>query len=578
MARTQKETNQGAFAFADEPATATGSASRGISFPPTAEQETIVGGVDKMYAGDTMVIRAFAGSGKTATLQLIANKVLALQYGRGIYLAFNREIAKEAGKKFKAFNVESRTFHSLAFRAVVQGGIPCSALNLRSIHSTVSPTAFADLKRATGLPDTKALALVLKTVNSFCNGDAPVITEDVAAEAIVAQFGDPMTGSTRQRKRRTMMLSAASQLATAADTVWKEIRNIRMHGRTYHSVYLKVFEQDESAIQRAFAQFRSVYVDEAQDLSGVQTSIIKKLMSRKVHAAILVGDEHQQIYGWRGAVNALDVFKTPHQYKLTQSFRFTPDIADAANRVLERLPNSKGNLSKVKGAGPAKSVTGEAVLARTNIGVLTAALHSTGKPVFFPGGMDHLIDMFEDALKLKAGHLSEIRTEEFQQYSDWYEFIEEAEATGNPSMKTIAKMVQDGEWAAPLEALKQNISDKEGPGVLTIGTTHKLKGREYEKVTVWEDFPDLEVVTSNYDKAKANGDQVGMAGAVEEFNLFYVALTRATTRVNLPIWAKGFLGMYEKEKTMAATAQISESLDGKYLARGHSESSIPVLK
>jgi superfamily I DNA/RNA helicase len=73
--------------------------------------------------------------------------------------------------------------------------------------------------------------------------------------------------------------------------------------------------------------------DEAQDAAPVIRAIIQQ---QKVQT-IAVGDENQAIYGFTGAINALDAFDAPHVLKLTKSFRFGQAIADTANRLLAKL-------------------------------------------------------------------------------------------------------------------------------------------------------------------------------------------------------------------------------------------------
>ena len=58
-------------------------------------------------------------------------------------------------------------------------------------------------------------------------------------------------------------------------------------------------------------------------------------------AKILVGDPHQQIYSFRGAVNALDSLQPTHTFYLTQSFRFGPEIAQVANSCLKILKSER---------------------------------------------------------------------------------------------------------------------------------------------------------------------------------------------------------------------------------------------
>ena len=58
------------------------------------------------------------------------------------------------------------------------------------------------------------------------------------------------------------------------------------------------------------------------------------IFNKQATPKIIVGDPHQQIYGFRGAINALDHVESTHVLKLTQSFRFGPEIAFAANCIL----------------------------------------------------------------------------------------------------------------------------------------------------------------------------------------------------------------------------------------------------
>lgn len=62
---------------------------------------------------ESLRIDAYAGSGKTTTLQMLANSTSR----RGLYLAFNRSIADAARQMFPV-HVSGATSHSIAFRAV----------------------------------------------------------------------------------------------------------------------------------------------------------------------------------------------------------------------------------------------------------------------------------------------------------------------------------------------------------------------------------------------------------------------------------------------------------------------------
>ena len=81
---------------------------------PTTEQNFAI---EEAQKGQSFKVIAYAGTGKTTTLQMISD---AMPERRGMYLAFNKAIAAEAQSKFHR-NVDCRTFHSLAFRSVPRG-------------------------------------------------------------------------------------------------------------------------------------------------------------------------------------------------------------------------------------------------------------------------------------------------------------------------------------------------------------------------------------------------------------------------------------------------------------------------
>src|SRR5260221_9920143 len=103
---------------------------------------------------------------------------------------------------------------------------------------------------------------------------------------------------------------------------------------------------------------------------------------------ISVGDPAQQIYAWRGAIDAMDAFDG-HQLTLSQSFRFGPAIADEANKWLELL----GSDLVIRGTDSVPSAIGEcewpeAVLCRTHGGAPGRGLNAiaAGQQTALVGG------------------------------------------------------------------------------------------------------------------------------------------------------------------------------------------------
>ncbi len=95
-----------------------------------------------------------------------------------------------------------------------------------------------------------------------------------------------------------------------------------------HDGYLKLW-----ALSGPRAETDYILVDEAQDINPVLLGVLRQVQCPVVY----VGDPYQQIYEWRGAVNAMEAISSPHRVLLSRSFRFGPEIAAAATRVLRTL-------------------------------------------------------------------------------------------------------------------------------------------------------------------------------------------------------------------------------------------------
>ncbi|WP_234841934.1 UvrD-helicase domain-containing protein [Sinorhizobium meliloti] len=71
-------------------------------------------------------------------------------------------------------------------------------------------------------------------------------------------------------------------------------------------------------------------LDEAQDTNPVVLDILQRQRGQLIY----VGDRYQQIYEWRGAVNAMESIDTDASTYLTTSFRFGDAIAELATKML----------------------------------------------------------------------------------------------------------------------------------------------------------------------------------------------------------------------------------------------------
>ncbi|MGQ0793692.1 MAG: ATP-dependent helicase [Deltaproteobacteria bacterium] len=97
-----------------------------------------------------------------------------------------------------------------------------------------------------------------------------------------------------------------------------------------------ILEKLPDVLEKYREQFRHILVDEYQDTNSLQYKIVK-LLSQKHRNILVVGDDNQSIYGWRGA-------------DISNILGFERDFPDAAIIKLEQNYRSTGNILKAAGA------------------------------------------------------------------------------------------------------------------------------------------------------------------------------------------------------------------------------------
>ena len=108
---------------------------------------------------------------------------------------------------------------------------------------------------------------------------------------------------------------------------------------------LELLRARPEVLDRYQERFRYISVDEYQDTNHVQYEIAN-LLAAKYRNLMVVGDDDQSIYSWRGAdiSNILDFEKDFHgckTVKLEQNYRSTGHILNAANAVVRRNSQRK---------------------------------------------------------------------------------------------------------------------------------------------------------------------------------------------------------------------------------------------
>ena len=121
---------------------------------------------------------------------------------------------------------------------------------------------------------------------------------------------------------------------------------------------VRLLENNRGLLQRYQEAFAFILVDEYQDTNRAQFRFLELLAGRHGNLMV-VGDDDQSIYGWRGADirNILDFersFPGAQVVRLEQNYRSTPVILDAANRVIrENLYRKDKTLRTDRVGGPA---------------------------------------------------------------------------------------------------------------------------------------------------------------------------------------------------------------------------------
>jgi DNA helicase II / ATP-dependent DNA helicase PcrA len=101
---------------------------------------------------------------------------------------------------------------------------------------------------------------------------------------------------------------------------------------------LSMFQQHERIAEIYRRQFQFILVDEYQDTNKIQADFVD-LLARDHRNVMVVGDDAQSIYSWRGA-NFQNILEFPKRYpdtqvfKIEMNYRSVPEILEVANAAI----------------------------------------------------------------------------------------------------------------------------------------------------------------------------------------------------------------------------------------------------
>lgn len=428
---------------------------------PTSEQLAIIAAA---RAGKHLVIQAGAGTGKTSTLKMLARATFPRQ---GIYVAYNRAIATEAAAAFPP-HITCRTAHSLAMQAV--GRQYAHRLNapreLPARRAEILGTAWLNLTPAVSISPIQAARIAIETVTRFCYS----ADDELAPRHVPRQNG--VVGVEHD--------AMANALLPYAQQAWTDLcdRNGRL--KFQHDHYLKIW-----ALTRPTLPADIVMLDEAQD----SNPLVAQLVQQQRHAQqIVVGDSCQQLYAWRGAVDALDDWDADERLYLSRSWRFGSAIAAEANRWLSELDTPMRLTGNPAIASELTSIGApNAILCRTNAEAMTQvmALLGAGKRVALVGGGADIRRLAQAAAELKNGRrTSHPELFVFHTWEALQEYVEDDQA--GRDLKPFVDLIDAYGTDVIIAAVDQLVEEKSAQ--TTVSTAHRAKGREWASVVIADDF------------------------------------------------------------------------------------------
>jgi ATP-dependent DNA helicase UvrD/PcrA len=301
-------------------------------------------------AGPILVI-AGAGSGKTRTVTYRVARLIeaGIAPARILLVTFTNRAAREMLGRVESLlaadvrRVWGGTFHSIANRLLRRHA---SGLGYESNFTILDSEDAKDLIDSCieeAAIDTRARRFpkgeVLREMFSYAtNTDTPL-------EQIIASKFPHFEPLTNQIRRLDQLYQSRKIERNAMDyddllVNWKR---------------LMVEKPDVSAIYQE--QFHHILVDEYQDTNKLQAEIVD-LVAAKHRNLMVVGDDAQSIFGWRGA-NFANIFEFKDRYpdarvfKLETNYRSTPEILMLANASVAH--NRKQFLKNLQAARPSRN-------------------------------------------------------------------------------------------------------------------------------------------------------------------------------------------------------------------------------
>jgi len=501
---------------------------------------------------EKLKINAYAGTGKTTTIRALAEVYPRRKF---LVLTFNRSIAEELKNKMPP-NCMVYTIHGLAYKFLPE----------QRKKDLVNKKVFVDELIKLLEIDSLTANFYKDVFEAFCNSVYLTVNKENIRKIIFSNYQLKkkfyLTFGIRQfpkPERKFKIEEFIEKLSEVVEYIFFAIAQRQLS--ITHDFYLKVFQQNLEDLKDFFKRFDAILVDEGQDLNGVQEYVLRHA---PIPQKLIVGDRHQSIYSWRGAINTLARLKDWEEKSLTISFRFENNtVVNYANKFLH---NWKGDENEIKSEKTGRTNGLKAYITRTNA-KLVEILNRLNEPITFSRDLNEIFRSVREAERLLKfyyfgnesllygipGYIKNMANEARKESESVEEFIDYFAAMGEIEYAHALWIAEKYDIGMLYEKAKKLYS----PDARTVLTTaHSSKGLEFDRVYFTEDFPDLmkelvswieseicELKDFTEEKAKEviegikeNKEEYGEI--IDEMNLQYVALTRVIKRGEGPGYTK----------------------------------------
>src|SRR5438046_89756 len=279
-----------------------------------------------------LLVIAGAGSGKTRTLTYRVAYLLenGIDPRNILLLTFTNKAAREMLNRVAnllpvdASGLWGGTFHSVGNRSLRRHGTALPYSSGFSIRDREDQKDLINTVVAGAGIDPKEIRFpkgdVLAEIFSF------VVNTEMPLEALLAEkfpYFLPLLDKIQDVRDRYEKKKKATNSMDFDDLLQKT---------------LLMFQQHQRIAEIYRRQFQFILVDEYQDTNKIQADLVD-LLARDHRNVMVVGDDAQSIYSWRGA-NFQNILEFPKRYpdarvfKIEMNYRSVPEILEVANAAI----------------------------------------------------------------------------------------------------------------------------------------------------------------------------------------------------------------------------------------------------